>query len=153
MTRTHCTQGGAPSGCRKGCHVKQWSAPEEARCAHCQKPFVGGTSAHSSTIRILTGSFVHDRCAQEFVAHSKGLVHPCPQCRTTGKVHTGRHERVTKQGGIVTGQDPRSGIHYNERITWTEDVPVMAACELCRGQGYLEKAPMPITQQTGWRRA
>lgn len=109
-------------------------------CPNCHKAAVGLVVAYPDN------TVVHDFCHREYLAKQKGKTAPCPKCGKSGKVSD-------KNRPTEWRDDPNSGM--DGWFAPTRKIPVAWAqilCDLCDGDGYLEKPPVEITQHVGWRR-
>lgn len=118
---------------------------EELTCPHCQCALGIGVAvkivapADRGILRL-----VHNGCFREWVAHTKGLKHRCPICGGKG-TKNGKVTARSAEGHVVDTGDGVGRMEYDE-VGWEQ-----VACTFCRGEGYLEKEPVPVVVQTGWR--
>lgn len=122
---------------------------EEARCSVCD----GKLLPHLGTSTV-AGKQVHDSCKAE--ATKQAFPHQCPQCAGSGKIVTSWN--TTK--ACCNGGEPKyggfggfAGCEYCPDIREVKTPAATKQCELCGGVGRLERAPVPVMTQTGWKKA
>lgn len=74
---------------------------------------------------------LHKDCVKPFKLAKRGKVHKCPKCSATGLVKVRVELDVRFSGGYDHIMEPKT-------------------CDLCNGDGYLEKEPIPVI--TDWKK-
>lgn len=109
-------------------------------CYQCKKPVEGlaiiGYEFDSDYVENVI--IIHQECSIAFLAKKKGLAVPCPKCETKGKT------KGFNMGEIFTNLGPRESV--TDRL-----LQVSKICDLCDGQGFLAKEPIPVV--TDWKKA
>lgn len=124
-------------------------------CGHCNNEVYGAASIRYR----LEDDFVedcvilHESCQRFYDLAKKGLVHKCPKCNGLGYKMIDTLSIWTGPVGtiLVKGSDLyRHSSRYNEgKFDLVKEIT--KPCDLCSGQGYLEKEPIPVV--TEWRKA
>jgi hypothetical protein len=120
----------------------------DKRCPHCDGLLSKG--GYTRTVGVLC---IHERCYDEWKL--KQLPVKCPQCKGSGKLVTATEKKYSCcQGGhaLLGTFAGSSGCEYCSNII-VDNVPIAyKTCDLCSGEGRLEKEPTPITQVVGWKK-
>jgi hypothetical protein len=123
------------------------------RCAHCKGAVSGPAHIHLEHI-------YHPECVAPSNRAARGLVHPCPQCKESGRVKVETGRTVEEWVSLSRGETP--GCAYNGcygcyacqngvkrvRVKETRE----DQCPLCEGEGWLTAPPEPIQQVVGWKK-
>lgn len=113
-------------------------------CDHCKQDF--GLNAEIKLVSEGRSDpkFVHCACFKEWHAHHQGLMHKCPECDGRGT----KNGKVTARSAQGYTVDTGDGIGRTEHaaVAWEQET-----CRFCHGFGYVEKKPVPVMVQTGWR--
>lgn len=118
-------------------------------CTHCGRRISGDAWIEGDVI-------LHKSCIKSYNLSLKGLTHKCPKCKTSGKVnHPTKTETVEVPLGYgetpLCGYDGCRGCHYCHNRVKKAEVPVKETCNLCKGEGFLEKEPTPVTKVVDWK--
>ena len=124
-----------------------------AACAHCEYTIPVGDRAV-----VGRNSLYHERCIGPANRAARGLVHPCPQCRETGRLPDREHARWVRNLVEVepdkNGNYPcaygdcrgcvlcRTGMGERE----VKEVP-NKACPLCDGEGWLTRPAVAVEME------
>lgn len=114
-------------------------------CEHCKRAF-----GMNADIKLVSDGpsdtkFVHRACFSEWIAHRKGLMHKCPECGGRG-TKNGEVFSRSAHGRVIDTGDGVGRMEYDP-VAWLQ-----VTCGFCHGFGYVEKEPVPVVVQTGWRR-
>lgn len=131
--------------------------PKIPNCIHCGQSALG-------VVEMTVGGPVHVGCVGPMARAARGLVHPCPQCSRSGKVKDPSRARQVRRD-VDAPRDERGyypcaydgcrgcGTCTTGKVSaMVTEVPDKT-CPLCGGEGWLVKAPTPVTETkiVGWR--
>lgn len=119
-------------------------------CTHCKRRVEG--SAHITTEMVF-----HQECIAPYRRHQMGLDYECPKCTTTGKMEDPQGRTHEETVPLDYGETPSCayndcrGCSYCHNKTKSITVTNKVVCNLCHGQGWLTKEPVPVTKIVDWK--
>ena len=113
-------------------------------CKHCGKDILG------KAVFLTHGTAVHEKCLDEYQRYVSGYKWACPKCNTTGRVKDSVGRTYKKLVPLGPGERPICawdgcrGCKFCIDKVKNVEVPSMVECDLCSGNGFLKKEPVPI---------
>ena len=125
-------------------------------CWHCQLPVSGKASiqyrVEEETVE--DTHIFHETCVKGNEAARRGLTYKCPKCDGSGKEASNALKLWFKEDEtiklVTAGAIERNPSRY-ETGRFEELPNFSKPCELCDGEGYLAKEPIPVVVE--WRKA
>lgn len=119
------------------------------KCAFCHEKVMGESYVFSEGV-------LHLGCKSLYYLRLRGLVHKCPKCKTSGKMDHPKGKTLSIWVPVDLGDYSdcsyngcRGCPHCGEKQKF---VIIKVPCDLCDGEGYLKKEPVPIRSVTGWEK-
>jgi ribosomal protein L37AE/L43A len=125
-------------------------------CSHCNES-VNGLTYISYVIEeefVEEWIMLHEKCLKLYKLAKKGLIHKCPKCNGAGNKTTDSLNIWTKEDGsmdlVRSSEMYAHPLHYTKgKCEKIKDFNI--PCDLCDGEGYLAKEPIPVI--TEWHKA